>query len=80
MVLPQVFLAGLLVPVERLPVALEVVARLLPLTYAFEALDRIMHGGQGLSDGRVLLDLAVVFSMATLFLLLGAVTLRRVEA
>jgi ABC-2 type transport system permease protein len=79
-VLPQIFLAGLLVPVDHLPRVLEAVARVLPLTYAFEAMDRIMREGHGLSDPRVLLDLTVVFAMATLFLLLGALTLRRVEA
>lgn len=76
---PQFFLAGLLVPVERLPRWLEVVARALPLTYAFEALNRIMLRGLGLRDGRVALDLAVIFGAAALFLAAGAVTLRRAE-
>jgi ABC-2 type transport system permease protein len=79
-VAPQFFLAGLLVPVERLPRALELIARVLPLTYAFEALRKIMQQGQGLGDGRVLLDLAVVLGAAALFLAVGALTLRRTEA
>ena len=76
-VLPQVFLAGLLVPVERLPRVLEVVARALPLTYAFEALDRVMRQGLGLSDGRVALDFAVLLGTLALVLTAGSLTLRR---
>jgi ABC-2 type transport system permease protein len=79
-VLPQVILSGLLMPVERLPRALEAVARVLPLTYAFEALDRIMRQGLGLADARVRLDLAVIFGFVALFLVAGALTLRRTEA
>ena len=79
-VLPQFLLAGLLVPLERLPGWLEGVARVMPLTYAFEALDRIMRRGLGLGDGRVALDLAVVAGFALLLLAGGALTLRRSEA
>jgi ABC-2 type transport system permease protein len=79
-VLPQIFLAGLLVPLSQLPRGLEIVARLFPLTYAFEALDRIMLRGYGLEDARVVLDLVVVFGGAVLCLAAGALTLRRTEA
>jgi ABC-2 type transport system permease protein len=79
-VLPQVFLAGLLVPVDRLPRVLEGVARLLPLTYAFEALDRIMRQGRGLGDGRVGLDLAVLAGALAILLVVGSLTLPRTEA
>lgn len=79
-VLPQILLAGLLVPIERLPRGLEVAARALPLTYAFEALDRIMGRGHGLSNGRVALDLAVIAAAAVVLLILGSMTLRRSEA
>ena len=79
-VLPQVFLAGLLVPLERMPAGLEVAARVLPLTYAFEGLDRIVIRGHGLDDGRVVLDLGVILGGAALALAAGALTLRRTEA
>ena len=79
-VLPQFLLAGLLVPLERLPGWLEGVARAMPLTYAFEALDRIMRRGLGLEDARVALDVAVVAGFALLLLAGGALTLRRSEA
>jgi ABC-2 type transport system permease protein len=79
-VLPQVFLAGLLVPVDRLPRVLEVAARALPLTYAFEALDLVMRRGEGLADGRVVLDLAVLTLTLVVLLAAGSLTLRRAEA
>ena len=79
-VTPQILLAGLMVPVEMLPRALEIVARLLPLTYAFEALDHIMRQGHGLDNSEVLLDLAVTFGFAGLALVAGALTLKRTEA
>jgi len=79
-VLPQMLLAGLLVPVERMPSALEVVARVLPLTYAFEALDRVMQRGRDLGDGRVALDVAVLITTLVVLLAAGALTLPRTEA
>ena len=79
-VTPQILLAGLLVPVEFLPRALELVARALPLTYAFEALDQIMRQGHGLDNTRVLLDLSVIFGAVALALAAGSLTLRRSEA
>jgi ABC-2 type transport system permease protein len=77
---PQFLLAGLIVPVDRLPRQLELIARVMPLTYAFEALRLIMQEGRGLSDSRVLLDLAVIFGAVTLALIAGALTLRRSES
>lgn len=79
-VLPQFLLAGLLVPLERLPGWLEGVARLMPLTYAFQALDRIMQQGLGLGDEGVVFDVAVVAVFALLLLAGGSLTLRRSEA
>ena len=79
-ILPQVFLGGLLTPVERLPRVLEIVARILPLTYAFEALGRVMRQGLDLGDGRVQLDIAVLLVAVVVLLVAGALTLRRMEA
>jgi ABC-2 type transport system permease protein len=77
---PQVLLGGLFVPLARMPRWLELVARVLPLTYAFEALDRSMRRGLGLSDTRLQLDVLVVGGIAALCLCAGAVTLRRSAA
>jgi ABC-2 type transport system permease protein len=77
---PQFLLAGLLVPVDQLPRGLELIAQVLPLTYAFEALDLIMIQGAGFSDNEVVTDLTVLFGFVALALILGALTLRRSEA
>lgn len=76
---PQFLLAGLLVPVDQLPRWLEVIARVLPLTYAFEALGLIMQEGRGLGHDRLLIDLAVLFGSVAIALAAGALTLRRTE-
>ncbi|MBI2761796.1 MAG: ABC transporter permease [Chloroflexi bacterium] len=78
-VLPQIVLAGLLMPVDRLPRGLEIASRMMPLTYAFEALDRIMREGRGLGNGRVALDLTVLVCTLVALLVAGSLTLRRTE-
>lgn len=79
-VAPQFLLAGLLVPVDQMPGWLEAIARVMPLTYAFEALDLIMLQGKSLSDSTVLIDIIVIFGWVAAALVLGALTLRRSEA
>jgi len=54
---PMMFLGGVFVPVASLPSGLRVVARLMPLTYAVEALRAALSGG---SLAPALLDLAVL--------------------
>ena len=76
-VLPQFLLSGLLVPVERLPDGLHVVARVLPLTYAFDALDGTMRHGKGLGDSDLLLDVLVLALASVVLLAAGSLTLRR---
>jgi ABC-2 type transport system permease protein len=74
-VLPQILLAGLLVPRDRMARALELASDVLPLTYAYDALARVTLGGE--LDGRAWLDVAVVCGCIALALALGATTLRR---
>jgi ABC-2 type transport system permease protein len=73
-VLPQLLLSGLLVPREAMAPVLEAVSWLLPLTYAFDALERVTAG---LTDARLAVDTAVVVGTTILALALGAATLRR---
>ena len=73
-ILPQILLAGLLVPRESMAQALEAVSYVLPLTYAFEALQLAVRGETG---GDLAVDLAVVAGCIVLALGLGATTLRR---
>jgi ABC-2 type transport system permease protein len=73
-VLPQILLAGLLVPRERMARALELVSDVLPLTYAYDALVRATSDELG---ARLAFDVAVVSGCIVLALILGATTLRR---
>lgn len=66
---PMIFLCGVFVPVEQLPGVLPVVARLLPLTYAVEALERALLGSHVSRMGVELAVLAgyslILFAAAT---------------
>ena len=74
-ILPQVFLSGLLWPVSQMPDYLQWLSAALPLTYAVEGLRDIMLQGKSLIDVGV--DLAVLVGFAVLTSILAAVTLRR---
>ena len=74
-VFPQLLLCGLFVARDQMAGALEAVANALPLTYAYDALDRVAGGGS--FGGRGVLDLAVIVLVTLAALGLGAVTLRR---
>jgi ABC-2 type transport system permease protein len=73
-VIPQILLAGLIVPRESMARALELVSDVLPLTYAYDGLARATAGDTG---GRLALDVAIVCGCIALALALGATTLRR---
>jgi len=74
-VFPQLLLCGLFVARDKMLGVLQVVSDALPLTYAFDALDRVTTGGS--LGARGALDVAVVAGSIVLFLALGAATLRR---
>lgn len=71
---PMIFLCGVFVPLERLPVALRMLARALPLTYAVEALKAALLGTPGLP---MALDVASLAGFAALLFVLAALILRR---
>jgi ABC-2 type transport system permease protein len=73
-VIPQLLLCGLLVPRDDMAGALQALADVLPLTYAYDGLARVTAGG---FDSTALRDLLVVVGVALLSLGLGATTLRR---
>jgi ABC-2 type transport system permease protein len=73
-VLPQILLAGLIVPRDQMARALELASDFLPLTYAYDALARATADDLG---GRLALDIAVVAACIVGALVLGATTLRR---
>jgi ABC-2 type transport system permease protein len=74
-VLPQLLLCGLFVPRDEMAPLLEVVSWALPLTYAFDALDRVTTGGSLGARGAV--DVVVIVGATLGALALGATTLRR---
>jgi ABC-2 type transport system permease protein len=74
-VLPQLLLCGIFVARDEMASALEAISDALPLTYAFDALDRVASGGD--FGARGWLDVAVVVGVTLLALGLGALTLRR---
>jgi ABC-2 type transport system permease protein len=74
-VLPQVFLCGLLVPIDQMAGWLQVISHLLPLTYAVKALQEV--GSSATATSAMWLDIGVVAGCALLALAFAAATLRR---
>jgi ABC-2 type transport system permease protein len=75
--LPQVFLSGLLIPVSQLPDYLRPISAILPLTYANEALKAVMIKGAAISDGLVLRDLGVLILFGVLVAAGAIASIRR---
>ena len=75
LVFPQLLLCGLFVPRDQMAPALEAVSYALPLTYAYDALDRVTTDGSLGARGTV--DVLVTCGVILLALALGAATLRR---
>ena len=74
-VFPQLLLCGLLVPRAQMASVLQDLSDVLPLTYAYDGLDRVTRLGG--FDGTTVRDLIVVIGVTLLALGLGATTLRR---
>lgn len=72
---PQVLLSGIFWPVDQLPSVLGKLAAIFPLTYANTALNSVMIKGLGLEG--ILSDLLIMAGFAVLFLILGALSMRR---
>ena len=74
-VFPQLLLCGLFVPRDQMAPLLETISDAMPLTYAFEALQRVTVDGSLGTTGWI--DVAVVIAATLAALGLGAATLRR---
>ncbi|GAA4389963.1 ABC transporter permease [Tsukamurella soli] len=74
-VVPQIFLCGLLVPRDQMPDWLQWISRILPLTYAVDALREV--GVHPNATAAMWVDLAVVAGFAVVGLGLAAATLQR---
>ena len=73
-VLPQFLLCGLLVARDQMAPLLEWISYALPLTWAYDGLQRAVDGGDAALIAR---DAAIVFAVTLLALALAAATLRR---
>ena len=77
-IVPQMFLCGLLWPVSQMPDYLQWLANCLPMTYGVEGIRAMMIEGKGLLDiGK---DVGVLAGYAVGLLLLASLTLRRGSA
>lgn len=74
-ILPQLLLCGLFVPREQMAPALEGLSYALPMTYAYDALERVTIDGS--LGGRGWLDVTVTVGATLLALVVAAATLRR---
>jgi ABC-2 type transport system permease protein len=74
-ILPQVFLSGILWPVEQMPGYLQGISDFLPLTYAVRGLQDVMVAGKDLTE--VGLELAVLAGYTVITSILAALTIRR---
>jgi ABC-2 type transport system permease protein len=74
-VFPQLLLCGLFVPRDEMAPLLEALSYALPLTYAFDALQRVTVDGSLGTTGWI--DVGVTVAVTLLALAFGAVTLRR---
>ena len=73
--LPQFLLCGLIVPTDQLPSILRFISALLPLTYAFAAMQKLAQNATVASEFWV--DVVVLIGMAAGLLAAGTATLRR---
>jgi len=76
-IVPQVLLSGILVPVSTEPGWMQVISKVLPLTYAVDGLRSLMIRGADLSWPVLQLDTGVVFGFCVLMVVLASLTLRR---
>lgn len=73
-ILPQIFLSGVLWPVEQMPGYLQWISDFMPLTYAIKGLRGIMLAGDSLANIPLELGVLVAFAVAASF---GAVAALR---
>ena len=72
---PMVFLCGVFLPVEAMPVPIQVIAHLLPLTYSVDAFRQVLIGPLHIS--LVLRNVAALTLFFTIFLVLATKLLKK---
>jgi len=74
-IVPQIFLCGVIQPVENLPNILQYVSKILPLTYAVDGLRSIMLHGSNLKV--VSEEILILIGFASLLIILASLTIKR---
>jgi ABC-2 type transport system permease protein len=72
---PQIFLSGIVLPTEEMPSYFQAISRVMPLRYGVDGLQDIMLRGIGLSG--VISEIAILVGFGLALLLLASVTLSR---
>jgi ABC-2 type transport system permease protein len=72
---PMVFLCGVFLPVEAMPVPIQVIAHLLPLTYSVDAFRQVLIGPLHIS--LMLRNMAALTSFLAIFLMLATKLLKK---
>jgi ABC-2 type transport system permease protein len=74
-IVPQIFVCGLLFPVSQMPGYLQWIAKFLPLTYGVDGIRALMSQGKGLLDiGK---EVGVLVAYAAVLMILAGLSLRR---
>ena len=63
---PMIFLSGVFFPIEQMPGFMQIISKILPLTYAIEALRKVIILGAGISSLGKELTILIAFGTATL--------------
>ena len=74
-IVPQIFLTGVIVPVDSMPLVLEKISAILPLRYAVDVLIGIMLKGGSLLDFGT--EMIVLAGFGGIFLIGASLTIRR---
>jgi ABC-2 type transport system permease protein len=77
-IVPQVFVCGLLFPVSQMPEYLQWLAKFLPLTYAVDGIRAMMLQGESLAD--IPKEIGVLAGYAAVLMILAGISLRRGNA
>ena len=63
---PMIFLSGVFFPIKQMPGFMQIISRILPLTYAIEALRKVIILGAGISSLGKELTILIIFGTITL--------------
>ena len=72
---PMVFLCGVFLPVDMMPVPIQVIAQFLPLTYSVDAFRQVLLGP--FNTSLILRDMAILALFLTLFLIVATRLLKK---